>query len=202
MVITRIPVTRGQAEPALTCPHPRITRGQAKPVPTCPNSRFSSGRRDLNPRPQPWQGCALPTELLPQFRGRLVHGVHETLATRLQTFVLPSGAKGDRTPDLLNAIQALYQLSYRPSLSAGLPKLDCAADLYPILHPAKKSAIYPARQEPRRIPGGISKVKKYRRRLGLDIVPPAGILHRNPTVCVGAVIHTTSAPRKRRLIHI
>ena len=25
-----------------------------------------SGRRDSNPRPQPWQGCALPTELLPQ----------------------------------------------------------------------------------------------------------------------------------------
>ncbi len=25
-----------------------------------------SGRRDLNPRHQPWQGCALPTELLPQ----------------------------------------------------------------------------------------------------------------------------------------
>jgi hypothetical protein len=23
-----------------------------------------SGRRDSNPRPQPWQGCALPTELL------------------------------------------------------------------------------------------------------------------------------------------
>jgi hypothetical protein len=25
-----------------------------------------SGRRDLNPRPRPWQGRALPTELLPQ----------------------------------------------------------------------------------------------------------------------------------------
>ena len=25
-----------------------------------------SGRRDSNPRPQPWQGCALPTELLPR----------------------------------------------------------------------------------------------------------------------------------------
>jgi hypothetical protein len=28
---------------------------------------------------------------------------------------------GDRTPDLLNAIQALYQLSYRPN---GSPELD------------------------------------------------------------------------------
>ena len=26
-----------------------------------------SGKRDLNSRPQPWQGCALPTELFPHF---------------------------------------------------------------------------------------------------------------------------------------
>ena len=26
---------------------------------------LKSGRRDSNPRPQPWQGCALPAELLP-----------------------------------------------------------------------------------------------------------------------------------------
>ena len=26
----------------------------------------TSGKRDSNPRPQPWQGCALPTELFPQ----------------------------------------------------------------------------------------------------------------------------------------
>src|SRR5579872_6410898 len=32
------------------------------------NHRWNSwsGRRGSNPRPQPWQGCALPTELLPQ----------------------------------------------------------------------------------------------------------------------------------------
>ena len=28
---------------------------------------FWSGKRDSNSRPQPWQGCALPTELLPRF---------------------------------------------------------------------------------------------------------------------------------------
>ena len=27
---------------------------------------LSSGKRDSDPRPQPWQGCALPTELFPQ----------------------------------------------------------------------------------------------------------------------------------------
>ena len=26
---------------------------------------LESGKRDLNSRPQPWQGCALPTELFP-----------------------------------------------------------------------------------------------------------------------------------------
>ena len=31
---------------------------------TCPNV---SGKRDSNSRPQPWQGCALPTELFPHF---------------------------------------------------------------------------------------------------------------------------------------
>jgi hypothetical protein len=34
----------------------------------------------------------------------------------LQGRMLQGGAMGDRTPDLLNAIQALYQLSYRPRL--------------------------------------------------------------------------------------
>ena len=32
-----------------------------------PTIFFVSGRRDSNPRPQPWQGCALPTELLPRY---------------------------------------------------------------------------------------------------------------------------------------
>src|SRR5438045_1528788 len=30
-----------------------------------------SGKRDSNPRPQPWQGCALPTELFPQATSNL-----------------------------------------------------------------------------------------------------------------------------------
>ena len=28
--------------------------------------QYVSGKRDSDPRPQPWQGCALPTELFPQ----------------------------------------------------------------------------------------------------------------------------------------
>ena len=33
-----------------------------------PSTRNQSGKRDSNPRPQPWQGCALPTELFPRDR--------------------------------------------------------------------------------------------------------------------------------------
>jgi hypothetical protein len=35
-----------------------------------PARDFMSGRRDSNPRPQPWQGCALPTEPLPHSFGK------------------------------------------------------------------------------------------------------------------------------------
>ena len=36
--------------------------------------RFVSGKRDSNSRPQPWQGCALPTELFPQMFYELATG--------------------------------------------------------------------------------------------------------------------------------
>jgi hypothetical protein len=62
-----------------------------------------SGRRVSNSRPQPWQGCALPTELLP-------HGV-----LLLAAYILPqvTGAgEESRTLDLNLGKVALYQLSY------------------------------------------------------------------------------------------
>src|SRR5256885_947729 len=96
-----------------------------------------SGKRDSNPRPQPWQGCALPTELFPRkARRRDVEtprrmGVPHLLSTPasspLPTLAWPplsvypptrpvSGGEGDRTPDLVNAIHALSQLSYAPRI--------------------------------------------------------------------------------------
>src|SRR5437588_303585 len=96
-----------------------------------------SGKRDSNPRPQPWQGCALPTELFPRkARRRDVEtarriGVRQLLSTLtlspLPTLAyqplsvypstrLVSGGEGDRTPDLVNAIHALSQLSYAPRI--------------------------------------------------------------------------------------
>ena len=53
----------------------------------------------------------------------------------------PSGGEGNRTPDLLNAIQALSQLSYAPG---ALWKRENER----------------SHQEPRRIAEGISRVKK------------------------------------------
>src|SRR5450830_379345 len=64
-----------------------------------------SGRRVSNSRPQPWQGCALPTELLP-------HGVF-TATTSYRTCRLNFGAgEESRTLDLNLGKVALYQLSY------------------------------------------------------------------------------------------
>ena len=48
-------------EPARPYRH-RILSPACLPIP--PSEQTWSGRRDSNSRPQPWQGCALPTELL------------------------------------------------------------------------------------------------------------------------------------------
>src|SRR5712664_1893648 len=79
-----------------------------------------SGKRDSNPRPQPWQGCALPTELFPRASANLTAqwaSVYRP-ATSPAALCRPcrpfSGGEGDRTPDLVNAIHALSQLSYAP----------------------------------------------------------------------------------------
>ena len=46
-----------------------------------------SGKRDSNSRPQPWQGCALPTELFPHFRGQ--GQIRTAEAVRQQIYSLP-----------------------------------------------------------------------------------------------------------------
>src|SRR5918993_2943887 len=77
----------------------------------------TSGKRDSNPRPQPWQGCALPTELFP--RSGEDFSARPAAAQRPGTGSCSSeggsGGEGDRTPDLVNAIHALSQLSYAPA---------------------------------------------------------------------------------------
>ncbi len=44
-----------------------------------------SGKRDSNSRPQPWQGCALPTELFPHIL-KVLHGAMTVL--RVQIYVV------------------------------------------------------------------------------------------------------------------
>ena len=95
-----------------------------------------SGRRVSNSRPQPWQGCALPTELLPQKSWRrepesnrptrICNPVHNrfAIAPRLpydryrkkqkakRLSVKNGAAEESRTLDLNLGKVALYQLSY------------------------------------------------------------------------------------------
>jgi hypothetical protein len=40
-----------------------------------------SGKRVSNSRPQPWQGCALPTELFPRFEPRIIYRFFEAWQT-------------------------------------------------------------------------------------------------------------------------
>ncbi len=65
--------------------------------------KFWSGRRVSNSRPQPWQGCALPTELLPHWS--------LTFYYYLQPQKTGAGEES-RTLDLNLGKVALYQLSY------------------------------------------------------------------------------------------
>ena len=91
---------------------PLFHHGRSPLRPSPSKHRVQSGKRDSNPRPQPWQGCALPTELFPHT------STGRSYRTRPFTATVPlprSGGEGDRTPDLVNAIHALSQLSYAPN---------------------------------------------------------------------------------------
>ena len=59
-----IKVLEAGLEPARANAH-RILSPACLPIP--PLEQSWSERRDSNPRPRPWQGRALPTELLSQF---------------------------------------------------------------------------------------------------------------------------------------
>ena len=82
-----------------------------------------SGKRDSNSRPQPWQGCALPTELFPQHVG--VPGFEPgTLCSQSRcanrTALHPDfdkgvcGERGIRTPGTLIAFGSLANYWFKP----------------------------------------------------------------------------------------
>src|SRR3979411_950859 len=75
----------------------------------------------------------------------------------------PSGGEGNRTPDLLNAIQALSQLSYTPGpretdVTPTPPRRPTGRHRVPV--PWQKRTADRSRQEPPNIAEGICDVKK------------------------------------------
>ena len=53
---------------------------------TSPMKMSESGKRDSNSRPQPWQGCALPTELFPRCLGLQIYALFLKAQNKKQYF--------------------------------------------------------------------------------------------------------------------
>ena len=51
-----------------------------------------SGKRDSDPRPQPWQGCALPTELFPLKKDNKMCEEEETRTPTTQLSLPPQSS--------------------------------------------------------------------------------------------------------------
>ena len=81
----------------------RIKKGSQLSFPL----EFWSGRRVSNSRPQPWQGCALPTELLPHWSFYFL-----LLPSCCTASAFAGAGEESRTLDLNLGKVALYQLSY------------------------------------------------------------------------------------------
>ena len=126
---------------------PRDTRSSDhKPKPACGTTQTTkgkkrerrrwSGRRVSNSRPQPWQGCALPTELLP----------HRVGCVDAQKGACKFCGAGDesRTRDLNLGKVALYQLSY----SRAAKNAHCTRAKPPVKEFAK--IFLPLRKSPKR----------------------------------------------------
>src|SRR5471032_1806175 len=101
-----------------------------------------SGRRGSNSRPQPWQGCALPAELLPHLPALCCQSPAYHCRRPLN---LGAGDEA-RTRDLNLGKVALYQLSYSRILPTTFASL-CCLFLLPVsaFRPAPFSAL--ARQK-------------------------------------------------------
>jgi hypothetical protein len=96
--------------------------------------RIWSGRRVSNSRPQPWQGCALPTELLPHIYCFTTLYCRHFVSQFCKTPHPESGAGDEsRTRDLNLGKVALYQLSYSRVFAALLPSplIDCLSSAIP-----------------------------------------------------------------------
>src|SRR6187551_624223 len=98
-----------QKQVRLRVPYSRKTKGR---VALRSPRKIWSGRRVSNSRPQPWQGCALPTELLPHFYCKPVYSTSPHCAPPEGESTESGAGEESRTLDLNLGKVALYQLSY------------------------------------------------------------------------------------------
>ena len=88
---------------------------EAQPIPTW------SGRRDSDSRPQPWQGCALPTELLPR-KTAPCGGVVRTKRLELLRPEAPDPKSGaSAIPPRPRLVPPLQRMVTHPRLERGTP---------------------------------------------------------------------------------
>ncbi len=75
---------------AIRCITTLLSRPRAQLFLLIENEFRWSGRRVSNSRPQPWQGCALPTELLPRRRGCESYSISQACQAMKTTFLSPT----------------------------------------------------------------------------------------------------------------
>ena len=108
-----------------------------------------SGKRDSNSRPQPWQGCALPTELFPH-----IHNNIDVLTTRIELARLSTLAPETSASTIPPREHQFTVLSgKRDSNSRPQPWQGCAlpTELFPhlsILRKSKFNLLFQVIQQP------------------------------------------------------
>ena len=75
-----------------------------------PKHALWSGRRVSNSRPQPWQGCALPTELLPRRRMRILHRPRTLSSPKIK----PNTARSSRPLKLRQKLPSAFLFWSQP----------------------------------------------------------------------------------------
>ena len=89
-----------------------------------------SGKRDSNSRPQPWQGCALPTELFPQMFSRFkFKNLAAFLCVHLDNGCVLYGAFSDAQPLIFIFLKFLCQQQHRATRAPPSPGPACAQPL-------------------------------------------------------------------------
>ena len=82
--------------------------------------RTLSGKRDLNSRPQPWQGCALPTELLPHCFIHLICEEEETRTPTTQLSLPPQSSASTNSATSPTYYVYLFPISMCPEQDSNL----------------------------------------------------------------------------------